>query len=714
MATSPKSRRKAASPIAEAQVEVPAVSATKPTRKQPKAVAVTPEPELQPAPKPARMRTATAASETAVKAAAPAPKAKAAPAPSKASVKKPAAKKPAAKKAVTAKPKAMPAETQPALMQAPAGEVPAQGTPAAARKAARTSTARGKPAPAPEVAVDAEVQAASPVPRKKAATRKTKAAPVAVPPALEPTPEPAEVAAPAAAPRPAYSVLSLDQGLERRLSLEAAEGAPAALRLPEAGLPLGQQVQGLLEAAAAAGHELRVADEVWLHLAQARDAEARVLRLEAAYPEGQGLAELLKAPLHGFQWEAALFAVCAGRALLADDLGLSQRAAALAAWQVATRQFGLTQGLLVAPLERHARWLADAERLLGGWPAELSLQTPQALRGDEAVDCLIVDAVQDQTELDRLRRVEAPWLWLLADRELLGDAQLDPLVDWLDAQRQGPLARLRALGSDASKRLQREALQTVMLSRRKRDLGLSVPVLLDTAVWTPGEAVTLDPQARAQVQATLQRWQRLGYLSQPEQLQLLAAVQTLRGASTSPAACESKLQALVNLLPELMPAMAQKLVVAVQQDSTAMALAQGLSALGLAVASLRCDQTAAQRAIELARWRDEQGQVLLAVDAACQGLDLSAPATALVHGDLPWNPAQLTRRVSRVAGGARGLLVWQLLQTGSLDAGLAAAQQGHAEWSSANLDAEPAAQPFLSPAELPRFMAALQAALAGA
>lgn len=605
---------------------------------------------------------------------------------------------------VPAKPARKVAAKKPALKKAEMAAVASEVVEAVAPVEPAAKPAPKKKAVAPRKAKQPEVEvvvvaeaapAAKPPARKKPAARKTKVAPVV------------EVSA----PPPAYSVLTLDQGLRRGLLLQPGADAPSDLVLDAQ--PMEQQLRRLLTLAADAGHELRVADEVWLQLAPGRDAEARVLRLEAAYPEGQGLAALLQAPLHGFQWEAALFAVCAGRALLADDLGLSQRGPALAAWRLASQQFGLGQGLLVAPVERHAAWLAEAQRLLGGWPAELRLLAPDELRGDEVADCLIVDAVQELAELGPLPAVQAPWLWLLADRELLGEPQLDALADWLDAQRRGPLAELRGLGADASKRQQREALQPVMLSRRKRDLGQALPLSLEQPLWVRAEGVPPDAEALEQCRQLLQRWQRLGYLAHAEQLQLLRALARLRAAAVGQPACAAKLQAIVALLPQIMPALTQKLVIAVQQDATAAMLAQGLAELGLAVASLRRDQTPAQRAAELAQWQGEQGQVLLAVDAACPGLDLSAAGVALLlHADLPWNPAQRAQRVARVAGGSRGLLSWQLLVPGSLDAGLLAAHEGQAALPAAQLDFEPTAQPFLDAAALQRFMAALQLALA--
>jgi hypothetical protein len=275
----------------------------------------------------------------------------------------------------------------------------------------------------------------------------------------------------------------VEQGGERRLQWVAGLAVPAALnelarpKLDEAlRLPAEQAhgwLQALLDAARTAGVPLRIAPEVWAQLAAARDAQARVQRLEPLLQEPGALAALLKEPLPAYQWEAALFAVCAGRALIADDLGLGQRGAALAAIALWVRLFGVEPALVIAPAAAQEAWRRDIQRLLGDWPAQLTL-AEQPPTGGRTLrpQLLVVDALDglDEAALAALRALEAPQLLLISEREPLGDARLAAWVDWLDAQRRGPLARLAALPADASKKAQREALQTVLLSRRKREL----------------------------------------------------------------------------------------------------------------------------------------------------------------------------------------------------------------------------------------------------
>lgn len=521
-----------------------------------------------------------------------------------------------------------------------------------------------------------------------------------------------------------YSEVWLSQALQRRLHWHAGTSAPAALvqaslALVEADGSFSadavQVLSQLMRLASEAGHELRVTAGVWEQLAWAGDARQRALRLEQVFngtQAGVDLPLLTREPVPAYQWEAAAFAVCAGRALLADDLGLSQRAQALLALRLWQQVFGLTQTVIVAPESRHALWQAEAQRLLGGWPEGVQL-LDLALAGEAgACELLIVEAVQD-LGLPLPALPAAPHLLLLADRELLGDSLLPAMVAWLDCALRGPLARLLALGERASKRQQREALESLMLSRRRCDMQAQLPLSIESSQWLelPDAAPVLDQAALQQARHLLQRWQRLAYLGHGEQLQLMQSLAALRQAAVSERACAVKAEAVIELLPRILPAAASRLLVLAQQDATLQPLADRLHALGLSVQSLRAGQPLVERRAALAIWQGGQGQVLLASDAACRGLELAQPGTALIHADLPWNPAQRQRRAAALAGATRGLPCWQLLLRGSLDAGLLLAHAGQSELPSAALDFESAAAPFLDAAALAPFMSAVERAL---
>lgn len=511
-----------------------------------------------------------------------------------------------------------------------------------------------------------------------------------------------------------HSEIWLSQGVQRTLRWRAGFAAPQALREAAEALFVeadgldaeqGQRLDPLLSLAAELGHEVRVAPAVWEQLSHAADARERLGRLEAVLADGADLQQLagLRQALPEFQWEAALFALCAGRSLLADDLGLGHRTTALAAVQLWRRLFGLGSVVLLAPLERHAAWQADADAWLGGWP-----QGVQLLKQGEAplaeAELLIVDGVQ---QLETLPLVPTSHLLLLADRELLGDALLGELVGWIDTHRRGPLAVWRTEAVTAGKRQQRELLQAVMLSRRKRDLLPRLPDVLEQSLWSSA-SVQLDARAQAQLQQLQERWQSQRYLGAGEQLRLMSALQTLRQAAQSAGALAIKARQLLDLLPQVIPAAAERVAVFAQQDGTVHAFAAALREQGLAVAELLLSQTAEQRQSQVDAWRGDEGLILLACDAACAGLDLRHEHVALIHADQPWNPAQRIARASHLNGEAgRGLPAWSLLVKGSFDAAQLGAQAGEDQLPAATLDFELGARPFLAATDLATLMDAL-------
>ncbi len=528
----------------------------------------------------------------------------------------------------------------------------------------------------------------------------------------------------AAGPETPWSELSLSAGWERRLVWRLGQGASQALRqlaedwADEHGrfiAPLeGQVLPALLQAAAAEGHELRVGAEVWQQLALAADAGDRVERLAQAFEQGlasPALHALVRTPLPEMQWEAALFAVCAGRAILADESPLPQRPSAIVAAQLWQSHFGVGTVAIVAPAGLHEAWRADVGRLLGAWPAGWTLSAPTDLAPATGCELLIVDAIDALGDaLPALRQLGATHLILLAHRELLGSALLTPLVAWIDEARRGPYASLRRLGADAGKRQQRELLEAVMLARRRRDLAAGLPAqLLTHWVRVPAQdcaGLTLEATDVQTLQALHQRWSRLGSLSAGEQLQLQQALLRLRQGQSERMG-EARAEALVRLLPDLVPGRAERVVVFAQHDAALRPLALALQALGLPLANLRQHQSAEVRAMELQAWAEGEASVLLATDAACASLDLHQPGSVLVHADLSWNPALMSERLERLSTEGSSVPAWALVLEAGFDPAQLAAHAQEASLPSGLQDGEAGAIPFLAGTDLAAFMAAV-------
>jgi len=526
---------------------------------------------------------------------APAPAAAAAPSAEAAAPRRPKSK---------ARPAAEPAAPVAAPVAAPAPAAPADDTAQAVLAVLAAAPADAVEAPAAEPAPRAERPAQRP-PRNEPRNeprgesrhqpRNEQRQDQRKPPRHEPRPDnrpapraeprpaaPAEPLTSALPTGPAHSEVVLVEGDQRFLAWHPGHTCPPALRqaaqqrLDDAGHldPADDAaLPTLLRIATDTGHALRVDEAVWAHLAAHRDARTRLAVLELAYPDGPASAELqtlLRAPLPPFQAEGALFAVVAGRALLADERGLGKGVQAIAAATLWRRHFGVRRVLvLCAPAQRAVwqrawqRFAPDADaatvQLMSGglhhrqslWSGDAGVRilSPEALASDAAhiahwgPDLVIVDEPQG------LGLDDAAWPVLAAPHALvlcgapLADqpALMQQLVAWLDAERQGPLAALhelqaaadtgRALGDDDIERLT-AGLSRLMLQRLRADLADQLPPLVHSerlVALAPGQRQAHD-QPLALARRLLDGWRHSGYLSDSDQWRLALALRAMQNA----------------------------------------------------------------------------------------------------------------------------------------------------------------------------------------
>ncbi|MDH0868272.1 hypothetical protein, partial [Mitsuaria sp. GD03876] len=514
-------------------------------------------------------------------------------------------------------------------------------------------------------------------------------------------------------------------GAERQLQWVCGREVPERLR-DQAGLDEQQRraaegghawLQPVLSDARALGVTLRVDAPVWPQLACGRDAQSRVQRLESLMADGIAMRALLRDELPVHAWEAALFAVCAGRALVADDLGLGQRGAAIAAIRLWSELFGVKPAVVIAPEAAHAAWQRDLTRWLGDEARTVTVAATPPAKPQAAL--LVVDGLEtvDAERLAALRALPAAQLLLIAHQEPLGDARLDGWIDWLDDTRRGPLARLRALPADAGKKLRREALESVVLSRRKRELEPQLPAALLSPLWLDGSdkhGASLPAAPLKQLRQLSERWSALRFLSSAEQQQLLEALALLPPASRQ--ALAAKAEAVLALRREwiqgAVPA-AARLVVCARSETLLDSLSMSPQLRRLPPQRLRAGDAPEVREAALAAWRAAEAGVLLASDDALGDVEpglLADDRVAVVHADLPWRSDVLARRVDAACGDdARGVPSALLLIEESFDVAVLRAQRDGVaipDW----LDAAPA---WLDGDQLDALMAVLPKLLEG-
>lgn len=117
---------------------------------------------------------------------------------------------------------------------------------------------------------------------------------------------------------------------------------------------------------------------------------------------------------------------------------------------------------------------------------------------------------------------------------------------------------------------------------------------------------------------------------------LVAAAQLAAGA-------ESKLRRLLRLLRRVR----EPVIVFTEYRDTLLRLEQAVARAGHETASMHGGLSSAERT-RVQRAFNDGGQVLLATDAAAEGLNLHARCRTIVHYELPWSPTRLEQRAGRV------------------------------------------------------------------
>jgi SNF2-related domain len=636
----------------------------------------------------------------------------------------------------------VPAATAPARKRAPRKPKPAEVVPEVpevtvladtevdtaavpAKKPSRRAPARKKAAPAEPLPMPAPVEEPAPVPLPE--------------PEPEPEPEPAAepvVEAPPLPPpdlRPLHSTVALLRGVRHQLQWTPGRACPAALETaahalghPTDAAPLVNDLAltELVRLARECRHPLQVEAAVWDWLAEARDMRARVEHLECQHPLGPlspGLAALVRQPLRPYQAEAALYAACAGRSLLADDAGLGKTVQAIAALCLMGKSFGVERALVLCPPERLAHWQAQWQAWAGAdtpiTPVFADLATLADALGLEGLrtldaDVVLIDEPNDPAaspwsqpaRLAALQQLASPWALVLARAPL--DDRPDAwqaMLDWLDGGHFGAVAALQGGHLDA--------LAPWML-RRTRTLVLRQ--LPETVEQTA--RVGLAPEARAQHDALLgqlqrgvQRWQRSQFIGSRDQRALVRTLHTLRQCGQ-----DGKSDAALLAIDTALQSADTKVVVFSQWPEALERLGAALQARGTDFRHLGPALVGDARRALVGEFQQTPAlRVLLCSDDERGGqLGLRHAATAIVHLDRPWNPALLLQRLSRVHRTDRVRLVevHHLLVDDSIESRLVDAQQadaGHDRF--VGLVEGPNAEAFLEGARLTRFMDALAA-----
>ncbi|MBI2193575.1 MAG: DEAD/DEAH box helicase [Planctomycetes bacterium] len=401
---------------------------------------------------------------------------------------------------------------------------------------------------------------------------------------------------------------------------------------------------------------------------------------------------LLRVKLLPFQLDGIGFAVGAGRAVLADDMGLGKTVQGIGVAELLAREAGIRRVLVVCPATLKAQWRNEIERfsgrscelVLGGAkdrPARYSGDSffiicnyEQVLRDILAIervpwDLIILDEGQRiknwETKTSRIvKALKSRFALVLTGTPL--ENRLDDLysvVEFIDDRRLGPAFRFfhryrlvdekgKVLGYKNLEEL-RERLRPILLRRTRQGVIRDLPPRTTEVVRiTPTDEQKGLHDTHLQIVAKIVS---KPFISEMDILRLQKALLMCRLAANGtylvdkqPPGYSSKLEELDRLFEQLSQESDRKIVLFSEWTTMLDLVEERLEKRGLRF--VRMDGSVPQKqrqSLVNAFQRDPAVKLFITTNAGSTGLNLQA-ANTVINVDLPWNPAVLEQRISRV------------------------------------------------------------------
>ncbi len=401
---------------------------------------------------------------------------------------------------------------------------------------------------------------------------------------------------------------------------------------------------------------------------------------------------LLKTELLPYQLDGIAFAAGAGRAVLADDMGLGKTIQGIGISELLSMEAGISKVLVICPASLKSHWRLEIHRfsdrscqLVLGSSEERSGQYDnscffticnyeQVLRDLSAIervkwDLIVLDEGQriknwEAKTSQVIKALKSPFALVLSGTPL--ENRLDELysiVEFIDDRRLGPAFRFynrykvvdgkgKVLGYKNLDEL-RERLKPVLLRRTRKMVMTELPPRTTEVRRIPPTSEQLeihDGQMRV-IQIIISK----KYISEMDLLRLQKALLICRMAANStflvdkvPPGYSSKLVEFENLIDQMIEEEDRKIVLFSEWTTMLNLIEPLLSKRKLSYVRLDGSIPQQKRQGLISHFQKERDcKLFITTNAGAMGLNLQA-ANTVINVDLPWNPAMLEQRISRV------------------------------------------------------------------
>ncbi|MDY6986822.1 MAG: DEAD/DEAH box helicase [Thermodesulfobacteriota bacterium] len=443
---------------------------------------------------------------------------------------------------------------------------------------------------------------------------------------------------------------------------------------------------------------------------------------------------LLKAELLPYQLDGIAFAVGVGRAILADDMGLGKTIQGIGVAELLSMEAGISKVLVICPASLKSQWRLEIMRfsdrscqIVLGNAEERAAQYDnscfftacnyeQVLRDIHAIetvkwDLIILDEGQRiknwATKTSQTTKsLRSPFALVLSGTPL--ENRLDDLysiTEFVDDRRLGPAFRFfnryrviddrgKVLGYKNLDEL-RTRIGPVLLRRTRKNVMRQLPPRTTELRRIPptDEQLDIDLAQRRIIGTIVSK----RYISEMDLLRLQKALLICRMAANStflvdknPPGFSTKLDEIDILLSQLAAEDGRKIVLFSEWTTMLNLIEPYIEKQDLKYVRLDGSVPQKKRQELMHRFqKDPEHRLFITTNAGSTGLNLQA-ADTVINVDLPWNPAVLEQRISRVhrMGQKRPVQVFILVTEGTLEESLLETLSSKHELATAALDPE--------------------------
>lgn len=429
--------------------------------------------------------------------------------------------------------------------------------------------------------------------------------------------------------------------------------------------------------------------------------------------------DISKAKLFRYQEKGVLFAVKAGRCILADDMGLGKTLQAIVSTEVLRKQFNISTAIIICPTSLKYQWKTEIEKFTGNKNVNViegNILTRKKLYNSNTADYIIVSYQMAANDFIYLNNMQADVLildeaqriknWktktsaaikkikttyalvltgtpvenkiedLYSLMQIVNPYMLGSLHNFLSKHQVTEDGTDKVIGYKDLNDIG-QLLQDVMLRRTKTEVLKDLPKRMDKNLFVPltEQQLELHTEYADYVAKLVHKWKRMHFLNEEDRQKLLMFLNMMRMVSDTTYIIDqetnhqTKLDELQNILDEILAMPDEKVVIFSQWERMTRLVAIILKEKKIGFEYLHGGIPGKKRGSLYENFTtDKNCKVFLSTDAGGVGLNLQS-AAYMINLDIPWNPAVLEQRIGRIyrLGQKKNVSIINLVSQGSIE-----------------------------------------------